>query len=146
MQQYIGRYQDRLEVQFEDHRLKMHFGISKTVQAIVGDPSMHDQLKPWAPYIPRVRAPREPETRVVEGVPPPSLNTITYVSKLPKADIPRHLLSALTVSSTPSRKNIDSIQHAFLPRVLDADSHGRHFKTLLWIEEHKMGYVFSYYP
>ncbi|KAF9440813.1 hypothetical protein P691DRAFT_686384, partial [Macrolepiota fuliginosa MF-IS2] len=95
-------------------------------------------MKPRIPYVPRVRAPREPETKVVEGTAPPSLNAIPYVSKLPKADIPKHLLSTLTVSSAPSKENIQSIERAFLPKVLDADSHGRHLKVLLWIEEYKM--------
>ncbi|KAF9444106.1 hypothetical protein P691DRAFT_838726 [Macrolepiota fuliginosa MF-IS2] len=141
-QEYIGRYQDRLEVQFEDAALKKRFLISRMAQAIVGDPSMHDQMKPRTPYVPRVRAPREPETKVVEGTAPPSLNAIPYVSRLPKADIPKHLLSALTVFSTPSKENIQSIVRAFLPKVLDADSHGRHLKILLWIEEYKVEYGF----
>lgn len=98
------------------------------------------------PYIPRIRAPREPEIQVIEGVPPPSLSAITYVSTLPKADIPGHLLSALAVSSGPStsEENIQSVQRAFLPKIFDAESHGRHFKTLLWIEEYKMGCVIKF--
>lgn len=143
-QEYIGRYQDRIEVQFEDSTLKKRFLITRTAQVIVGDPSMHDQLKPRMPYVPRVRAPREPETRVVEGVAPSSQSAIPYVSKLPKADIPKRLFSALTTSSTPSKENIGSIQRAFLPGALDAESHGRHFKVLLWIEEHKMEYVLPF--
>ncbi|KAF9441768.1 RNA helicase [Macrolepiota fuliginosa MF-IS2] len=137
-QEFVGRYQERIEVQFEDPVLEKQFGISRIARAIVGDPLMHDQLRPRAPYIPRVRAPREAETHVVKGIPPPSLNAIPYVSGLPIADIPQHLLSALAASSNVTRQNIESIRHAFLPTVLDVESHGRHFKTLLWIEEYKM--------
>ena len=56
-QEFIGRYQDRLEVQFEDVALKKQFMISRMVEAIVGDPSVHNILRPRAPYVPRVRVP-----------------------------------------------------------------------------------------
>jgi len=137
-QEFIGRYQDRLEVQFEDVALKKQFIISRMVEAIAGDPSVHNILRPRAPYVPRVRAPREPELKVIEGVKPPAQKAIPYVSKLPKALIPRHLVSALTTSSAASRENIQAIERAFLPKLLDAESHGRFFKILLWIEEFKM--------
>ena len=50
----------------------------------------------------------------------------------------RHLVSILTTSSAASRENIQAIGRAFLPKLLDAESHGRFFKILLWIEEFKM--------
>ncbi|KAJ3561909.1 hypothetical protein NP233_g9903 [Leucocoprinus birnbaumii] len=137
-QEFLGRYQDWLEVQFEDLALKKQFSIARMIEAIVGDPFTHQQLQPQVPYIPRARKPREPELNVVEGVKPPSQNAIPYVSRLPKAEIPKSLLSSLTVSSAPSVENIRTIQRAFLPKVLDDESHGRHLKVLLWIEEFKM--------
>ncbi|KAJ3568894.1 hypothetical protein NP233_g5410 [Leucocoprinus birnbaumii] len=136
--QYIGRYQDRLEFQFEDQQLRKAFIISRTVRAIIGDRTVHEQLKARAPYVPRIRTRREPETKVIEGIAPPSLNAIPYVVKLPRAMIPSQLLSTLTLSSQPSHETIESIKRGFLPRLLDSDTHGRHFKNLLWIEEHKM--------
>jgi len=56
-QEFIGRYQDRLEVQFKDIALKKQFIIPRMVEAIVGDPSVDNILRPRAPYVPRVRAP-----------------------------------------------------------------------------------------
>lgn len=140
-EQYIGRYQDRLELQFYDEQLKKAFIISRTLRAIVGDPIAHEQLKARTPYVPRVRTRREPEAKVTEGVAPPSLNAIPYVAKLPRASIPAQLLAALSLSSHPTRETLDSIKRVYLPKILDSETHGRHFKTLLWIEEHKMEYV-----
>lgn len=138
---YIGHYQDRIEIELKEKRLKKVFSISRMVYAIVGDPLIHERLKPSQPYIPRIRGPREPETQVIQGVPPPSLQAIPYVSRLPAADIPKHLLSSLAASPTASTENVQMIQDTFLPKLFDAESHGRYFNILVWIEEHKMEYV-----
>lgn len=130
-----------IEFQFMDEQLKKAFVISRTVRVIVGDSTAHEQLKARAPYVPRVRTRRAPETNVVEGVAAPSLNAIPYVTRLPRAAIPPHLLATLALSSHPTRENLESIRRGFLPRVLDSETHGRHFKALLWVEEHKMEYV-----
>jgi helicase MOV-10 len=145
-QEHIGRYQEMIEFQFMDEQLNKAFSISRTVRAIVGDRTAHEQLKARVPYAPRVRRQREPETKVVEGVTAPSLNAIPYVTKLPRAAIPTHLLATLALSSYPTRENLESIKRGFLPKLLDSETHGRHFKALLWIEEHKMEYVHAYYP
>ncbi|KAJ3561910.1 hypothetical protein NP233_g9904 [Leucocoprinus birnbaumii] len=137
-QGYIGRYQERVELQFEDEQLRKRFIIARTLRAIIGDATTHEELKARAPYTPRDRSKRQPEVNVVEGVAAPSLNAIPYVTKLPLANIPKHLLSTLSSSSHATRENLNSIQRAFLPRLLDSESHGRHFEALLWIEEHKM--------
>jgi len=80
-QEFIGHYQDRLEVQFKDIALKKQFIIPRMVEAIVDDPSVNNILRPRAPYVPHVRAPWEPELKVIEGVKPPAQKTISYVSK-----------------------------------------------------------------
>lgn len=139
---YIGRYQDRVELQFEDEQLKKTFIISRTVRAIVGDRTAHEELKARAPYVSRVRANRQEEKKVTEGAPPSSLNAIPYVTKLPPANIPSHLLATLSISSHPTNENLKTIQRSFLPSLLSTETHGRHFKVLLWIEEHKMEYAF----
>ncbi|KAF9440154.1 hypothetical protein P691DRAFT_783172, partial [Macrolepiota fuliginosa MF-IS2] len=144
-QEYVGRYQDRIEFQFQDQQLKKDFIISRTAKATVGDRTVHEQLKAKAPYVPRVRTTREPEVKVTEGPAAPSLNAIPYATKLPQAAIPSHLLSALSISSQPTKENLSSIQRGFLPAMLGAETHGRHFKALLWIEEHKMEQDLEHY-
>ncbi|KAF9441766.1 RNA helicase [Macrolepiota fuliginosa MF-IS2] len=134
----IGRYQDRLELEFQDLQTKKRFIISRTVHAIVGDPGLRNQLKAKIPYAPRLPGQREPETNIVEGIKPPSLKAISYVAPLPHAEIPPRLLSILNKPSSSSQQNIRTVQSTFLPKMLDSDSHGKHFKILMWIEEHRM--------
>jgi len=67
-QPHIGRYEDRLELLFEDTQLRKRFGISRTLKAIVGDKATHEALKPKSPYIPRTRSVRKEIGEVVEGV------------------------------------------------------------------------------
>jgi helicase MOV-10 len=138
-QEFIGRYKDHIELRFKDQQLKKEFIISRTARAIVGDRNAHEQLKARVPYVPRVRnRNREPETRIVEGEAPPSLNAIPYATRLPKAAIPAHLLSTLNASSRGTKENVDSIQNGFLPKILNSETHGRHFKNLIWVEEQQM--------
>ncbi|KAF8632166.1 hypothetical protein AX17_004907 [Amanita inopinata Kibby_2008] len=132
-QQHIGRYEDRLEMTFQDLVLKKQFLISRPVRAIVGNKADHEMLKAKTPYVPRQRTTRRIETRVVDGVAPPSLKMIPYVGKLPKAEIPRQLLETLSGGTT--KEVIDRIRRIYLPTTLDSDSFGRHFRHLLWIEE-----------
>ena len=139
-QKHIGRCEDRLEIVFEDVQLRKRFVIARALRAIVGSKADHELLKPKAPYVPRNRTTRQPETQVVEGVLPPSLKAIPYVVSLPHANIPGPLSSALSTSS--SSDIISRIRRVFLPLVLDSETYGRHFKNLLWIEEFRMEYAF----
>ncbi|KAJ3568903.1 hypothetical protein NP233_g5406 [Leucocoprinus birnbaumii] len=135
---HIGRYEDRVELEFEDQQTKKRFIISRLARAIVGESGLHSQFKPREPYVPRRITGREPETNVVEGVKPPALKAISYVNAMPRPDVPPPLLSILTQSSAASARNIDTIRNRFLPKQLDVQSHGNHFKSLLWVEEHRM--------
>jgi len=136
-QSYIGRYEDRAEFLFEDLQLKKRFLISRTLRAIVGNKADHQLLRPKAPYVPRERVARQPEVTVVEGVDPPSLKVIPYVFKLPKANIPKSLLSTLSSCGSFS-EGIKRVKNVFLPSSLDSDTYARHFKHLLWVEEFQM--------
>lgn len=132
---YIGRYEDRLEMTFEDIQLKKQFLISRVVNAVVGNKEEHEKLKARAPYVPRRRTERKPEARIVEGVKPPSLNIIPYVGRLPKAPIPSGLLAMVSEGSV--KETVDRLRRAYLPATLDSDSFARHFRTLIWIEEQR---------
>ena len=143
-QNHIGRYEDRLELVFEDVQLKKRFTISRAVSAIVGNKDDHEALKPKEPYIPNIRAGRSPMTNVIEGVAPPAVTAIKYIGRLLDARIPRGLLSVL-LGPEGVRRQILHIQRAFLPSNVNGDTYGRLFKQLLWIEEFKMEYVFFHY-
>ncbi|TFK28524.1 RNA helicase [Coprinopsis marcescibilis] len=135
-QRFIGRYEDRLELVFVDTQLRKKFVISRPLNVIVGSKSEHEALKPALPYTPRPRTTREPEKNVVEGVPPPSSSSIPYVVSLPRAPIPNHLLVVLNGTESVA-KQVEHIKRVHLPSKVSGLTYARHFKNLLWIEEHK---------
>ncbi|CAK5278608.1 unnamed protein product [Mycena citricolor] len=142
-QSHNGRAQDRLELEFEDRQLGRRFVIMRTLAVIVGDRDDHENLRPSAPYVPRKRTARQPETNVVEGVAPPSLRVIRYVVVLPESPIPKALSAALATGTASSI--VQNMRTVFLPPVLNSDTYPRHFKHLIWIEEHQMERDLQYY-
>ncbi|KAK2465577.1 hypothetical protein APHAL10511_002469 [Amanita phalloides] len=134
-QKHIGRYQDRVEMLFEDVQLNKRFIISKPLYAIVGSKADHETLKPMTPYTVRPRTTREPELKVVEGVPPPSTRAVPYIGKLPLALIPSHLLAALSSGTTGDI--IRRVRRTYLAREFNSETYARFFKYLLWIEEYR---------
>ncbi|KZT00672.1 P-loop containing nucleoside triphosphate hydrolase protein [Laetiporus sulphureus 93-53] len=133
---FRGRYEDRIELVLRDTALNKTFIIVRPVRVTVGSKADHDLLKPVAPYIPRKRTRRDPELDVIPGVPPPALRAVPYVTKLPWAEIPKRISAALAQGSLDQQ--IAFFRDTELPRVLNSANHSRHFKTLLWIEEHRM--------
>lgn len=143
-QAYDGTCEDRLEMRFKDEKLGKGFAVSRRLSAVIGNRETLELLRPVAPYVPRQRTTRLAEKEVVAGVFPPALKAIPYIGKLPHAHIPTPL--ATTLSSGSKKEIIDRVRKAFLPRSVDSETYGRFFKTLLWIEEHRMEYVLSSHP
>lgn len=137
-----GHYEDRLEIIFEDERLGQRFIIVRPVRAIIGNKEDHELLKPVAPFIPRKRIARDPETEILEGVLPPTLKAIPYVVKLAQSEIPKNLSLSLSTGSGSLSDVIGRVRRIFLPKSWDSNSYGRHFKNLLWVEEYRMECVF----
>ncbi len=137
----IGRYQEQIEFEFKDVRTKKCFVMSQTALAVIGDPILHEELKAKAPYLARGQVQREPETNVVDGIKPPALRAISYVTPMPRVEIPPRLLVTLNGSSSPSSRNVQTIQRTFFPPDFNPEKHGKQFKVLMWIEEHRMEYV-----
>lgn len=137
-QPYLGRYEDRLECLFEDVQLRRHFIITRKLGAIVGSKADHDVHKPRAPFVPRERATRQLEKHVVEGVLPPALKAIPYIGRLPEAEIPQTLSTALSLGSFAEVLN--RVRRVYVPS-FNGETYGRYFKHLLWIEEFRMEYV-----
>ncbi|KAK2465578.1 hypothetical protein APHAL10511_002470 [Amanita phalloides] len=135
-QTHIGRYEDRLELIFENVQSKRQFLISRSIRVVLGDKEDQQNLKASSSYISRSRtAPRKPETKIIKGEKPRLMGSIPYIVKLPGATIPPALLAAL---SEGSRVEItERIRATFLPAILDPRTHAKYFKTLLWIEEHR---------
>ena len=136
-QPYVGRYQDRLELLFEDTRLRKRFIITQDLKAIIGNKEEHEELQPKTPhsYILHSMSKRNPILEVVPGIKPLTTSSIIlYVIQLPKAHIPTDLGKILS-SEDSVAKMILRLKSDFMPQVFNSKSHGQHFKHLLWIEE-----------
>ncbi|KAI4522633.1 P-loop containing nucleoside triphosphate hydrolase protein [Schizophyllum commune Loenen D] len=133
--EHLGVFEDRLEIVFEDVQLHTEFVIVRTLSGSVGDRATFDALKPVAPYTPRKRVDRAPETEVVEGPQPELLDAIKYIGKLPAAAIPPRLHEVLATGKDD--RIIQQLRASFLPAVFDSAGYSKHFKHLLWAEEYK---------
>jgi helicase MOV-10 len=137
-QRHLGRYEDRVDIVFDDAQAKQQFVIARPLRAIIGDRRDYELLRPRAPYVPRTQGRREPETEVVPGEAPESTNAIPWVVRLLRADIPKPLLTTLSdASSTDIMRNLRRVH---LPPALTSETYSRHFTSLLWVEEHQMTY------
>jgi helicase MOV-10 len=132
----VGRYQDRLELLFEDAKLKKKFIITRALNAIVGNKDEHELLQPKIPYrdIPRSKSQRSPILEVVKGIKTPATFVTPYVDWLPKAPIPKPLEKILSGKDSVAKMTA-RIKSVIIPQDFNSKSHGRHFKNLLWIEE-----------
>ncbi|KAI0316091.1 P-loop containing nucleoside triphosphate hydrolase protein [Amylostereum chailletii] len=129
-----GRFEDRLEITFHNATLKQSFVIVRTLKVIVGSQAEYDLLKPSKPYTPKKRTERELESDVVPGVPPPAGNaTIKWVTKLPMAAIPKTISSVVSAGSVSD--TVAQLKRTVLPSVLNNETYGRFYKTLIWVEE-----------
>jgi helicase MOV-10 len=148
-QTYIGCYEDRLEMFFQDLQSKKKFFISRALRVVIGNKEDHEQLKASKSYVPRSQAtvPKKAERKIIQGIKPPALTSIPYVKKLKPELIPKKLQDAVSDGSTA--EIIKKIRSGFLPPTLNSHSLARHFKALLWVEEHRAQYVelfFSPFP
>jgi helicase MOV-10 len=135
-QRHRGRYEDRVDIILEDVSIRQRFVITRSLRVTVGNKEDHELLKPRAPYVPRKRTRREPETEILPGVEPASLRAIPWVVPLPHADIPKNLSSILSQGSFT--QVIGTVRRVLLPQALSSATYNRHFQSLLWIEEHRM--------
>ncbi|KAI0336614.1 P-loop containing nucleoside triphosphate hydrolase protein [Cubamyces sp. BRFM 1775] len=131
-----GRYDGRLEVTLKDTVTQRTFVILRQLCAVVGNPADHQLLRPKAPYVRRGRAPWRQGGAVVDGERPPALDAVKWVKKLPPSRIPGPL--AAIIANGSMRDIIVQTREQFLPPTLHADTHGTHFRVLLWIEEARM--------
>lgn len=138
----LGRFEDRLELTFEDFHLSKRFAIVRPVAVIVGNREDHEAIKPTAPYVPRVRKAAIPERSLAidEGPKPPALAEVKWVVRLPTYDIPSALEDVIA-STRNSRELITRLKTDFLPSRLRTDSYTRHFQTLLHVEEAQLKFV-----
>ncbi|KAI0075957.1 P-loop containing nucleoside triphosphate hydrolase protein [Panus rudis PR-1116 ss-1] len=136
-QQQLGRYEDRIELVFEDVKLKTRFVIVRAVYATVGSQADHELFKPRAIYKPRKRTARAPERHITPGPPPASATAVKWLTRLPPAEIPRQLYETL-VAGNDTKEVIATLNSTIIPLHFQCQTYGRRFQTLLWVEEFRM--------
>lgn len=124
-----------MELWFRDISLNQKFVIVRKLAAMVGEKAEYEHLRPIAPYTPRKREARVAEITIIPGIPPEPLRAVVYVVDLPQARIPAAVASALSRGRTADP--VSYFRKSFLPQTLDSDSYARHFKYLIWAEEHR---------
>jgi helicase MOV-10 len=130
-----GRFQDQLELMFEDSRTGIRFAIVKPLMCIVGDDEDYELLCPIAPYVPKARVQREPVNEYVLGERPRVLSSMEWKVPLEEYKIPVPLRRALEL--TRERERLQTIRDQYMPRTFDASTHSFHFSRLLHVEEHQ---------
>ncbi|KXN80947.1 Putative helicase mov-10-B.1 [Leucoagaricus sp. SymC.cos] len=90
----VGRYENTLELVFVEVSPRNVFLITRKVFATVGDPELHDRLRPEAPYT-RRRGPTLNLTgKIVPSMRPPQWTKTHWAEKLPKYDVPPYVIEA----------------------------------------------------
>ncbi|EJD43380.1 P-loop containing nucleoside triphosphate hydrolase protein [Auricularia subglabra TFB-10046 SS5] len=132
----VGRFEDRLELTFEDAGLRKRFAIVRPIAAVVGNRADYEAIKPVAPYVPRERKAAVPEHEldIEKGPKPRALADVQWVTKLPPYDIPRHLSDVIATVRKGSEL-IRRLKSSFLPPHFSPTTYGRFFRTLLYVEE-----------
>lgn len=131
-----GRFEDRIELIFEDLHLNRKFAITRRVRATVAVKADYEALRPNAPYVRPNRKFEEPMQEIIPGIAPPALSAIRWKTRLLQYPIPPGLVETAFGNGT-SAEIAARIRQAFLPNTLDSRTHGRHFGVLLWVEEER---------
>ncbi len=135
-----GRFEDRVELIFEDLVLKQRFAITRPVQATVGVKEDHEVLRAKAPYVRPKRRPEEPMKEIISGIPPPALAAIKWKVKLPSYPAPRTLLD-ITYGIGSPKEIVTRVRNTLFPDKFESDTYGRTFQVLLWVEEERARYA-----
>lgn len=137
-----GRYEDTLELVFAQLQPRAVSLITRKVFATVGDPELHERLKPEAPYS-RKSAPTINLTgNVVPGIRPPEWSRTKWNEKLLKYDVPPYVIEAAF-----GKKARDAVQNIrrLMPQVFNTQSYGAWFQHLLYVEEEQLRSVFLFF-
>lgn len=128
---YEGRHEEVLELTFQDIRRNRRFSIARRIRATVGSLGDQEQLKAKGPYHRRKFVPLPIEGPIISPLRPPTWTETKWVTYLPEYEAPGPLIKA-AYGSGNARK---IVTQRFMPAVFNEKSYGRHFQTLLWIEE-----------
>lgn len=135
----VGRYENTLELVFIEFESRNTFLITRKVFGTIGDPELHDRLRPEHPYT-RRRGPSMNLTgKIVPGLRPPQWTKTHWNEKLPKYDVPPYVIeAAFGRRAGNAAQNIRRL----MPRTLNVQTYGDWFTYLLYIEEEQMRYEY----
>jgi helicase MOV-10 len=127
---YEGRYEDTLELFFNDKRRRQRFAITRRIRAVVGCNDDHEQLKPTKPYGKRKWTPLKLDGPVIPSLRPPTWTATKWRVRLPDFKIPAALIKDAFV-----RDGRRTVKQRHMPAAFEPSTYGKHFQTMLFIEE-----------
>lgn len=133
---FIGRYEDRLELTFENVLQRKQFLVRTDLRGVVGDRAIHEALAPTAPYQPPPQYGRRMKAiEIIQGPPSPETNPSPGFRKLPKAVIPPVLAALLSTGSVEDTAKF--LEPVWVPSEFKTTTYAQRFRALLWAEEYK---------
>ncbi|KAJ3553464.1 hypothetical protein NP233_g12636 [Leucocoprinus birnbaumii] len=131
----VGRYENTLELVFVELTPRNVFLITRKVFATVGDPELHDHIRPEEPYT-RDRGPAINLTgRILPGSRPPQWTKTHWAEKLPKYDVPPYVIEAAFGKNAGNA--VQNVRR-LMPQTLNIQTYGEWFQYLLYVEEEQM--------
>lgn len=131
----VGRYEDTLELVFVQLYPRATFLITRKLVAAIGDPELHDRLRPEAPYT-RNRGPTMNLTgKIVPSTRPPEWTKTNWSERLPKYEVPTYVIEA--AFGKQAGNAVQNVRR-LMPQVFNTQSYGTWFQYLLYVEEEQM--------
>ncbi|KAF5351006.1 hypothetical protein D9756_008275 [Leucocoprinus leucothites] len=128
----VGRYENTLELIFVALIPRDAFLITRKVFATIGDPELHDRLRPEEPYT-RRRGPTINLTgKILPSTRPPQWTKPYYVEKLPGYDVPPYVIEAAFGKNAGNA--VQNVRR-LMPQAFNVQTYGAWFQYLLYVEE-----------
>ncbi|KAK0492593.1 RNA helicase [Armillaria luteobubalina] len=132
---YAGCFEDTLELVFVDVVKRRRFVIQRKINATVGSRADHEYLAPKAPYTRRKRRNIKLDGPVKRSLRPPTWTPTKWISKLPRFNVPQHLIQAVYTEKGYLKKSARQDVKGFMPSSFNIDTYAQHFQTMLYLEE-----------
>ena len=127
---YAGCHEDTLELIFLNLDTRQRFTIIRDLFATLGSEQDQEALKPKAPYTRRKFVPLRVDGPIISPLRPPTWSETKWKVALPHYTLPKALIRAAY-----GKDGSNNVSRNFMPAVLEAKTHGKHFQNLIWIEE-----------
>ncbi|KAK0496625.1 hypothetical protein EDD18DRAFT_1105727 [Armillaria luteobubalina] len=119
---YAGCFEDTLELVFVDVVKRRRFVIQRKINATVGSRADHEYLAPKAPYTRRKRRNIKLDGPVKRSLRPPTWTPTKWISKLPRFNVPQHLIQAVYTEKGYLKKSARQDIKGFMPSSFNIDT------------------------